>query len=161
MDGIEEEGRFSTEPTQHPKMQMHLEEINDQRVAAMLKNSILILYMICSFAFTLPLAHNRRHARPLFLFPVGTNSHPLPFCNWPYRKFDALFLPACVFLLLPFPINIHLIASDFRRPLPPLPNARRPHFPIVPFHPSDASATLPSLLHLLLVMLGMMTSWSF
>ena len=23
MDGIEEEGRFSTDPTQHPKMQMH------------------------------------------------------------------------------------------------------------------------------------------
>ena len=29
MDGIEEEGWFSTDPTEHPKMQMHLEEIDD------------------------------------------------------------------------------------------------------------------------------------
>ena len=64
---IEEEERYSTVPTPHPKMQMHLEEIGDRRVAIILKNSILILYMIRLLAFTLSLAHNRRLARPLFL----------------------------------------------------------------------------------------------
>ena len=39
MDDIEEEGQYPTVPTQHPSAQMHLEEMNDQRVAAMLKNS--------------------------------------------------------------------------------------------------------------------------
>ena len=43
MDDIEEEGQYSSVPTQHPKMQMHLEEIDDRRVAIILKNSILIL----------------------------------------------------------------------------------------------------------------------
>jgi len=38
MDDIEEEGQYSTVPTQHPNVQMHLEEMDDQRVAAMLKN---------------------------------------------------------------------------------------------------------------------------
>ncbi|EDR06416.1 uncharacterized protein LACBIDRAFT_294648 [Laccaria bicolor S238N-H82] len=39
MDDIEEEGPYSTVPTQHPNAQMHLEEMDDPRVAAMLKNS--------------------------------------------------------------------------------------------------------------------------
>ena len=77
MDDIEEEGQYSTVPTQRPNVQMHLEEMDDQRVASMLKNSILNLCTIRLFAFTLPLAHNRRLARPLFLFPVGTNRPPL------------------------------------------------------------------------------------
>ena len=34
---IEEEGQYSTDRTQHPNIQMHLEEINDQRVAVILK----------------------------------------------------------------------------------------------------------------------------
>jgi hypothetical protein len=38
MDDIEEEGQYPTVPTQHPNVQMHLEEMDDQRVAAMLKN---------------------------------------------------------------------------------------------------------------------------
>ena len=62
MDGIEEEGRFSTDPTQHPKMQMHLEEIDDRWVAIIFKNSIPILYMIHLFAFP---------------FTVGTTCPPL------------------------------------------------------------------------------------
>ena len=37
MDDIQEEGEYSTLPTRHPKMQMHLEEINDQRVTVILK----------------------------------------------------------------------------------------------------------------------------
>ena len=86
MEDIEEEGRYSTDPTQHPNMQMHLQEMDDQRVAAILKNSTLILYMIRLFAFTLPLAHNIRLAQPLFLFPAGTNRPPLPSLNWPCRK---------------------------------------------------------------------------
>ena len=53
MDGIEEEGWFLTDPTHHPKMQMHLEEIDDRRVAIIFKNSIPILYMIRLFAFPL------------------------------------------------------------------------------------------------------------
>lgn len=39
MDDIEEEGQYSTVPTQHPNVQMHLEEMDDQRAATMLKNS--------------------------------------------------------------------------------------------------------------------------
>ena len=31
MGDIEEEGQYSTVPTQHPNMQMHLEEMDDQR----------------------------------------------------------------------------------------------------------------------------------
>ena len=42
MGDIEEEGQYSTDPTQHPSMQMHM-EIDDGRVAIILKNSILIL----------------------------------------------------------------------------------------------------------------------
>ena len=143
MDDIEEERQYSTVLTQRPNVQMHLEEMDDQRVASMLKNSILSLCTIRLFAFTLPLAHNRRLARPLFLFPVGTNRPTLPPPNWPCRKFNTLLLPACIFLLLPFPINIHLIAPGFKRPFPPLPNARLPHVPIIPVHPGNASATLP------------------
>lgn len=37
MDDIEEEGQYSTVPTLHPNVQMHLEEMDDQRLAAMLK----------------------------------------------------------------------------------------------------------------------------
>ena len=37
MDDIEEEGQYSTDPTQHPNMLMHLEEIDDQRVAVILQ----------------------------------------------------------------------------------------------------------------------------
>ena len=40
---IEEEGRYSTDQTQHPNMQMHLAQMDDQRVAALLKNNILSL----------------------------------------------------------------------------------------------------------------------
>ena len=36
MDDIEEEGRYSTDPTQHPSMQMHM-EIDDGRVAVILQ----------------------------------------------------------------------------------------------------------------------------
>ena len=130
MDDIEEEGRYLTGPTQHPSMQMHL-EIDDGRVAIILENSILIFYMIPLFAFTRPLAHNRRLARPLFLIPVGTNRPPLHFLNCPCKKFDALLFPACVFLLLLLPINIHLIASDFRRPFLLFPTLV-PSFPYCP-----------------------------
>ena len=42
MGDVEEEGQYSTDPTQHPSMQMHM-EIDDGRVAIILKNSILIL----------------------------------------------------------------------------------------------------------------------
>ena len=42
MGDIEEEGQYSTDPTQHPSMQMHM-EIDDGQVAIILKHSILIL----------------------------------------------------------------------------------------------------------------------
>ena len=42
MGDIEEEGQYSTDPTQHPSMRIHM-EIDDGRVAIILKNSILIL----------------------------------------------------------------------------------------------------------------------
>ena len=142
MGDIEEEGQYPTDPTQHPSMQMHM-EIDDGRVAIILKNSILSLCTIRLFAFTLPLAHNRRHARLLFLFPVGTNRSTLPPPNSPCRKFNALLVLACVFLLLLFTTNIHLIGPEFKRTFPPLPDVRLPHFPIIPFHSGDASATLP------------------
>ena len=56
MDGIEEEGRYSTDPTQHPNMPMHLEEIDDQRVAVILK----------------------KHPHPLHDPPVCVYSSPCP-----------------------------------------------------------------------------------
>ena len=73
---IEEEGRYSTDPTQHPNMPMHLEEIGDRRVAVILKNSILILCMIRLLAFTLSLAHNRRLARLLSSSPSEPTASP-------------------------------------------------------------------------------------
>ena len=39
MDDIEEEGWYSTDPAQHPDMQMRLEEIDDQRVAVILQKN--------------------------------------------------------------------------------------------------------------------------
>jgi len=49
MDDIEEKGQYSTVLTQHSNVQMHLEEMDDQRVAgAMLKNSNLFAHNIPS-----------------------------------------------------------------------------------------------------------------
>ena len=161
---IEEEGRYSTVPTRHPKMQMHLEEINDQRVAAVVKNSIPILYMIHLFAFTLPLAHNIRLARPRFLFPVGTTHPPLPFPNWPRRKFDALLLRACAFLLLscsPSTSIRSLLLSDALSLLfPMLVSLISLSSHSIPVTPSPLFRDL-FICCLKLFMSGMMTSWSF
>ena len=56
MDGIEEEGQYSTDPAQHPNMQMHLEEIDDQRVAVILKKHPHPLHdpLVCDHSFPCP-----------------------------------------------------------------------------------------------------------